>query len=87
MSNDHTEDQRKAERARRGVTALSRQLVKTGAEVERLRTQHWWTVFAYSEWLDAEQGLVVDSDNRTHEDLVNEFMAQHHSGTGPESRS
>jgi hypothetical protein len=31
----------------------------------------------YSEWLDADQGLMVcdPDDRRTHDDLVNEFLA------------
>lgn len=38
----------------------------------------WDVVFAYSEWLDAEQELTTGDTNdpRTHEDLVNEFFAE-----------
>ena len=37
----------------------------------------WATVFAYSEWLDAEQQLLkaTESDERTHAELVNTFFA------------
>jgi hypothetical protein len=38
----------------------------------------WAAVFAYSEWLDADKGLLPcdEGDDRTHEDLVNEFFAE-----------
>lgn len=39
-------------------------------------TDEWWAAFAYSEWLD-QRGLMVTegNDQRSHEVLVDEFMA------------
>lgn len=36
----------------------------------------WWSAFFYSEWLDQNSLLKTDDgDERTHEALVDEFMA------------
>lgn len=38
----------------------------------------FWSLFAYSEWLD-QQGLIVGdtaTDRRSHEDLVNQYLAE-----------
>lgn len=40
-------------------------------------------VFEYSEWLDSEQHLVsggTADDNRSHEDLVNQFFEERENG-------
>lgn len=38
----------------------------------------WFSVLLmqYSEWLDANQGLIKPGDDRTHDDLVKQFIAQ-----------
>ena len=85
-----TELHRQAERARKAVSALSKQLVETGAEaaanyglymgavdaIKRSRAYTFHQLLGYSEWLD-QQCLIYEQHPdtlRTHEDLVGEYL-------------
>lgn len=37
----------------------------------------------YSEWLDADQHLIKDGDERTHDDLVKQFLEQRDKNARP----